>query len=155
MIVWTSQKIAALPLSDRVELYKNAKKRLTANAVALVKLIEEVGLPFSDPTCPTEDDPLSLAIHGIVYSEEGKAAAIAAVNKGLPPLAGVDPLLFERLGVDYGPHNMTTATAGGMIASLMRSLGYQEVGTNAPLPKGSIAKTGQMWKSKKSKSSNV
>jgi hypothetical protein len=39
---------------------------------------------------------------------------------------------------------MSTATAGSMIADLMRSLGYKEMGKNAPLRTGSIAKSGHV-----------
>lgn len=146
---WTKEKLAAISPSQRETLYKNARKQTSAEATALVKLIEEAGLPFSDTKCPTNEDPLTVAIYDVIYSVQGRAAAIDAVEKGLPPLAGIDPLLLDKLGVDYGAHNMTTATAGAMIADLMRSLGYKEIGKNAPLPARSIAKTGQMWMSKK------
>jgi hypothetical protein len=147
-MVWTKQKLAALSPRDRENLWKNARRRTTPAATALVKMIEDSGLPYSEAKCPTLDDPLAIAIYDVVFSREGRAAAVNAVEGGLPPLAGIDPLLSEKLGVDYGAHNMTTATAGGFIAQLMRSLGYKEVGKNAPLPAGSVAKTGQVWSKK-------
>jgi hypothetical protein len=146
VVQWTKEKLAGLSPSARVEVYKNAKRLDTPEARAVLKLIEEAGLPFSDTMCPTEDDPLAIAIYDTVFSPAGRSAAIAALEKGLPPLAGIDPLLLTKLGNDYGAHNMTTATAGSMIAELMRSLGYKETGRNLPLPPGSVAKTGQGWR---------
>jgi len=145
-MVWTKEKLAAMSPHDRAILYKNARRLRTPEAIALVKMIEEAGLPFSDTACPTNDDPLTIAIYDVVFSVRGRAAAVDAVGKGLPPLAGVDPLLLNALAGDYGPHNMTTAVAGSMIAKLMRSLGYKEAGGNSPLPAGCVARTGQKWK---------
>jgi hypothetical protein len=142
---WTKEKLAAKSPHDRAILYKNARRLGTPAAFALVKMIEEAGLPFSDTACPTNDNPLTIAIYDVVFSVEGRAAAVDAVEKGFPPLAGVDPLLLNRLGVDYGPHNMTTSWAGSMIAQLMRSLGYKQGGGNSPLPAGCVARTGQKW----------
>jgi hypothetical protein len=142
---WTKEKLASKSPHERETIYKNAKKKSTPEAIALVKMIEEAGLPYSDTACPTNDDPLSIAIYDVVHSAPGRQAVIDAIEKGLPPLAGIDPLLLDKLGVDYGAHNMTTATAGSIIAELMRSLGYKEAGTSRPLPPGSVAKTGQMW----------
>jgi hypothetical protein len=142
---WTPSKLAALSPSDRATMWKRARGQNTPEAIALVKMIEDSGLPYSEAKCPTNDDPLTIAIYDVVFSKEGRAAAVKAVENGLPPLAGIDPLLLEKLGVDYGAHNKTTATAGGLIAELMRSLGYKETGKSAPLRVGSVAKTGQMW----------
>jgi hypothetical protein len=110
----------------------------------LKRLCEVAGLPFSDDACLTLDDPITVKMHEIINSKEGRAAAIAATQVGLPAMAGVDPLLQVALGVDYGPHNMGTATAGGLVGELMTSLGYRNTGQKE-LPAGCVAKTAAMW----------
>ena len=142
---WTKETLASKSRHERETIYKNARKKNSPEAVTLVKMIEEAGLPYSDAACPTSDDPLTIAIYDLIHSAMGRQAAIDAIEKGLPPLAGIDPLLLDKLGTDYGAHNMTTAVAGRLIAELMRSLGYKEAGTSRPLLPGSVAKTGQMW----------
>ncbi|PVE25652.1 hypothetical protein DC522_04875 [Microvirga sp. KLBC 81] len=80
----------------------------------------------------------------VIFSPEGKRAALAAVKQGLPPLAFIDSLLKEALGSDYGKHNEDTAQAGYLVTNLMRQMGYKPVGS-APLPPGCIAKTGRLF----------
>ena len=138
-----------MTVSGRARLYENAKAQDTEEAAELVKLIEETKLPFSEVGGINMDDPLVQAIYRIVHSDEGRAAAFEAAEEGLPALAGVDPLLAEALGVDYGKHNMTTHTAGAFVAEVMRSMGYRDTG-QSPTPEGCIAKSGQLWKRKSS-----
>jgi hypothetical protein len=80
----------------------------------------------------------------VIYSNGGRAAALAATKAGLPAMAGIDPMLQEALGSDYGPHNMGTHTAGGIVGELMQSLGYKNVGQK-PLPDHCVAKTAAVW----------
>ena len=84
-------------------------------------------------------------MHEIVFSKEGRAAAVSATEEGLPALAGVDPLIARALTVDYGKHNMTTATAGEIVAHLMRHLGYREAGRSGKMPAGCVAQSGMLW----------
>lgn len=96
---WTEKRLAALSPSQRETLYKNARRQTSPEAIALTKLIEDTGLPFSEAKCPTEDDPLTIAIYDVIHSAQGRAAILDAVEKGLPPLGALDRLLFEKLGV--------------------------------------------------------
>jgi hypothetical protein len=131
---------------DRNNLFKNAVRLShTAEGAALKKLIEDAGLPFSESAMPSSDDPLVLKMHEIVHSQEGRTAAIASTKMGLPALAGVDPLLSQALGVDYGPHNWGTIIAGSMVGELMHSLGYKKTGRKS-MPPGSVAKTAATWR---------
>jgi hypothetical protein len=66
----------------------------------------------------------------VIYSNGGRAAALAATKAGLPAMAGIDPMLQEALGSDYGPHNMGTHTAGGIVGELMQSLATKTSGKN-------------------------
>jgi len=143
--MWTKAKIAALPAAKRAVLYANARAQGTAIGDALAELIADTGLPFSEGGGLAESDPLYIRMHQIIFSAEGRNAAISAVEKGLPPLVGVDPMLNAALQADYGNHNMGPANAGFIVAALMRHLGYRETGTSAPLPPGCVAKTGMLW----------
>ena len=87
-------------------------------------------------------------MHAIVFSNEGRAAAVRATGEGLLALAGVDPLIASALTVDYGKHNMTTGTAGEIVAHLMRHLGYREAGRSAKMPAGCVAQSGMLWERK-------
>jgi hypothetical protein len=116
----------------------------TPQGAELKKLLETAGLPFSEEGCLTMDDPITIKMHDVIYSKEGREAAVAATKIGLPAMAGIDPLLQVALASDYGPHNMGTQTAGGIVGELMRSLGYRKAGEK-PLPSNCVAKTAATW----------
>lgn len=142
---WTKERIAALAPRDRARLYANARKLGTTEGAALVCLVEDVGLPLSDGGSVKGDDSLVLAMEAIVQSPEGRAGCIEAVENGWPAIAGVDPMLADALGVDYGKHNMTTHWAGHLVADLPRSLGYRMFGKMGATPKGCVARSGELW----------
>jgi hypothetical protein len=96
--------------------------------------------------CLTLDDPIALKMKDIIFSSEGRKAAVEAAKADLPAMAGIDPLLSAALGSDYGKHNFATATAGDFVAKLMRDeLGYTEGKKGVPLPSHCVAKTGILW----------
>ena len=92
-------------------------------------------------------DPVYLRIKEIVNSPEGREAALGATANGEPALAGVDVLLRKALGPQYTKNDLGTASAGDLVAKLMRELGYQESKT-ARCPPGCVARTGLTWKPK-------
>ena len=142
---WTLDRLRAMSVHDRAALYRSAcRLGHTADGAALKKLIEEAGLPYSEDACLTNDDLITLKMIDVVYSPEGRAAALKATAEGQPAMAGVDPLLQVALGSDYGKHNMGTATAGDIVGSLMRSLGYKN-GGKKKLPPHCVAKTAETW----------
>jgi hypothetical protein len=53
-------------------------------------------------------------------------------------------MLNQALGVDYGKHNMATATAGALVADVMRAAGYKKAVQKA-LPDGYVARSGVLW----------
>jgi hypothetical protein len=143
MVKYTAEKIKAMSVHDRHTIWKRARPRTDPEAKEVTKLIEESGLPYSEEACLRGDDPVTLEIWRIV--NENSTAMIEATEKGLPAICGVDRLLSEALGVDYGGHNMATATAGSMVAERMRQLGYRNSGKKGKMPPGSIAKTAEIF----------
>lgn len=142
---WTPEKIAALTPRDRAHLYENAEKAGTAQGEALMNLILKSELPFDDGNCAGMDDSIVLEMHRVIFSNEGRTAAVEAAAKGIPPMAVLDPMIAGKLGDRYGKHNMTTHTAGGLVADLMREMGYHDSGKRAKLPEDCIARTAQIW----------
>lgn len=138
-------KLRAMSVHDRHQLWINARGMDTDEAKKLVQMIESLGLPYSDPTSLTSNDPISIKMTEIIFSPEGKAAAIDATKQGLPALAGVDPMLAAALGVDYGPHNSGTINAGYLVAEMMRTQGYKLTGRKGKLPSNCVAKTGEIY----------
>jgi hypothetical protein len=142
---YTLERLKLMSVHERADLYKNAcRLGHTREGADLKKMLEEAGLPFSDGACLTLDDPIALKMHEVIYSKEGREAAVAATLVGLPAMAGVDPLLQVALGSDYGPHNMGTQTAGSFVGELMQSLGYKK-DKQKDLPPGCVAKTAATW----------
>jgi hypothetical protein len=142
---WTLDDLKVMSVHQRADLYRNAcRLGHTPDGAALKKLCEEAGLPFSEDGCLPMDDPITIKMSDIITSKEGRDAALAATKAGLPAMAGIDPMLQVALGSDYGPHNMGTATAGGLVGELMQSLGYKKSGQK-PLPPNCVAKTAATW----------
>jgi hypothetical protein len=111
----------------------------TEEAMATVKLIDSLDLPLSFGGMST-DHPLYLEMMEVAWSADGKKAALDAVEKGLPAMAGVDPLLQKAMGSRYSADQQGTLNAGYIIAEVMRHLGYEKDKEAAPLP------TAATWK---------
>lgn len=141
---WTHDELAKLPQERRAAMYDNALRVGGPDGEALAKLIEESGLGYRNPNCPDERDPITRKINDVVCSEKGREAALLAADQGLPAMAGIDPLLQEALGPDYGKHNLTTAIAGDRVAYLMREMGFREDGSR-PLPEACKARTAMLF----------
>jgi hypothetical protein len=95
----------------------------------------------------SEDHPLYIDMQEVIWSAEGKAAAISAANDGLPAMAGIDPLLQKKMGRRYGTDHQGTVNAGSIVAELMRYLGYEKH-PDGQLAEGCVAQTAAMWKPK-------
>lgn len=142
---WTLEELKALSVHDRANLYKAAcRLGQTEDGAALKKRLEESGLPYSDDAALKGDDPITKKMVEVIYSPEGRAAAMKAHQEGWPPMAGIDPLLQEALASDYGAHNSGTNRAGEITGALMRSLGFKK-GPERPLPDHCVAKTAATW----------
>lgn len=143
---WTAKKLQALTRTQRADLLDNTRcsdRVSEEQRTALIKAIEESGAHHRT-TGLADADPLTLSIHRIINSAEGLAACIDAAERGLPALAGVDPLLVAQLGDSYATTYHATATAGDFVAKLMQQQGYIK-GPSRKLPAGSAAKTAAMW----------
>lgn len=141
---WTLEEIAKLPQERRAAMYDNALRVGGPKGEALAKLIEGSGLAYRNSTCPDENHPLTRKINEVVFSDQGRKAALEATAQGWPALAGIDPLLQNVLGGDYGKQNLTTAIAGDQVAHLMREMGFSAAGSR-PMPKTCVAKTAMLW----------
>ena len=133
------EDIVAMQPEARRTLYTNAMKHESDEAKTIVRLIADNRLLASKAGGLPHEDPVILAIESIIQSPEGRAAAKAASDAGLPAMAGVDPLLRAGVGDDYGTFD-TTSWAGTFVAAEMESMGYRQT-CKKPMPTGSVAKT--------------
>jgi len=144
MKTYTLEDLKLMSPEERSTLYRNAVKRLEKGGQSIVDLIDASGLPLrSGGMCMT--DPVYLRIEEIVWSPAGRDAALAATERGLPALAGIDPMLQAELGMQYSPHDMGTMNAGYIVGELMRHLGFVDAG-QGKLPDNCVAKTAMRWK---------
>lgn len=142
----TIERLRKTTPEQRATLHENARKRIDNGGREIIELIESSGLPLSSGGMKLSD-PVYLRMQEIIWSAEGKKAAVVATEAGLPALAGVEPLIVADLGDHYHPHNDGTKSAGGIVGELMRFLGYELAG-QADMPAGSVAKTAALWKSR-------
>jgi hypothetical protein len=134
----TDTQLRAMTPEQRMTVRGNAAKLGGEVGNATMALIDSLNLPLSSGGMP-KDDPVYRETEEIVWSAEGKAAAILAVEKGLPAMAGIDPLLRKAMGNRYGRESQGTMNAGSIVAE------YQK-GKEADLPPGCIAKTAATWR---------
>jgi hypothetical protein len=145
---YSDEQLKAMGPSGRHTVYKRARALGPPEALKLCERLDQLGLPYSDDAIVHLDDPLVLKMHEIVNSKEGVDAMLKAFSEGLPPLAGVDPLLAATLGVDYGKHNMTTNTAGAIVAERMTMMGFRKAPQQKSLPPGCVARSAVMFRKK-------
>ena len=144
----TIEDLKQMTPERRAILYQNAVKRREEGGQEIIDLLDSSGLPLSSGHM-VSDDPAYRKMVEIVWGAEGRAAALAVTERGLPALAGVDPLISAALGDSYGPHDGGTLNAGYIQAGLMRHLGFTEAG-QGKMPEGCVAKTAMKWKPRSS-----
>jgi hypothetical protein len=144
----TETQLRAMTPEERMTVRSNAVRLGGEIGDATVGLIDSLNLPLSSGGM-SEDHPLYREMQKVVWSAEGKAAAIEAVDKGQPAMAGIDPLLQKVMGDRYGREYQGTVNAGYIVGELMRFLGYDKKG-EADLPSGCVAKTAATWRRNKS-----
>lgn len=130
-------------LTKRRQVYQNAKTKASPEAAALIAVIEAAGLPPRTNGL-TADDPVTLTMVNIICSPRGRAAAVAAAERGVPAICGVDRMLARELGDRYSKDDLGTATAGSIVALVMREEGFLK-GPEKPCEAGCISKTGATW----------
>lgn len=139
----TEMQLRAMTPEQRMTLRSNAVRLGGEIGDATAALINSLNLPLSSGGM-SEDHPLYQEMQEIVWSADGKAAAVQAVDNGLPAMAGIDPLLQKAMGNRYGRESQGTMNAGYIVGELMRFLGYQK-GREADLPSHCVARTAATW----------
>jgi hypothetical protein len=91
------------------------------------------------------DDPILHAMAAVIHSPEGLKAAVLATSKGLPALAGPDPLLQAALGAEYKRENDVTMNAGWFVVQQMREMGFVDNGSGK-MPTGCVARKATVFK---------
>lgn len=141
MTTYSLEDLKEMTPEQRAALYQNAARLRENGGQAIIDLIDSSGLSLSSGGIRS-DDPTYLKMEEIIWSTEGRKAAIKATESGLPALAGVDPLISDELGGRYNPHDDGTRSAGYIQAGLMRHLGFVEDGQGR-MPEGCVA---MKWK---------
>jgi hypothetical protein len=144
---YTLDDLRLMTPEQRAVLYQNAQKHRANGGEEIIKLIDSSGLPLSSGGMRTTDSEY-IKMEEIVWSATGRQAAIEVSEKGLPALAGVEPMIVQALGPRYHPHDGGTVNAGYIVAGLMRHMDYVENG-EGKMPAGSVAKTAMRWKPRK------
>ncbi|MBB2784845.1 UNVERIFIED_ORG: hypothetical protein GGD43_000015 [Rhizobium esperanzae] len=135
--------LQAMSPERRAQLYENASKKREEGGQAIIDLIDSSGLPLRSGGM-TLSDPVYVSMEEIIWSQAARTLLLAAVEQGLPALAGVEPSIREVLGERYHPHDQGTANAGAIVGEVMRHLGFVPVGVGT-MPQGSVAKTAKLW----------
>ena len=141
---YTLDDLKMMTAEQRAILHQNAVKHRESGGQEIIDLIDSSGLPLSEGGMRMSD-PAYLKMQDITWSSEGRKAAVEATEKGLPALAGIEPLIVAALGDRYHPHDRGTVNAGFIVGELMRHLGYVE-DKEGKMPNGSVAKTAMRWK---------
>jgi hypothetical protein len=141
---WDLERIKAKSPREIQSLFRNAKVREDDESKLVVALILENGLLVEESGGLPFDHPTMLEIQEICALPEAIAEGLAAAEKGLPPLAGMEYRLVAALGSEYGG-NYTTHHAGRCIGSAMLDRGWKQNGMK-PMPKGSVAKSATVYK---------
>ncbi|HXQ47266.1 MAG TPA: hypothetical protein VN806_11665 [Caulobacteraceae bacterium] len=141
---FTVEQLKAMTMAQRYALYENALKQGTPAAKAVIAMLTQYQLLGRLGGGLPRRHPIIREIEDVARSTAGRSAAKGAADDGLPALAGVDPLIQERLGQDYGGRD-TTNWAGSLVAEVMDELGYKPTGKKRPMPPGCVAKTAELF----------
>lgn len=140
----TLEKLQKMTTQERHQLYLNAHKLRDRGGQEVLDLLLASGLPMHQGAL-TNDDPMFLRMQEIIWAKDVQELLIAATQKGLPALAGVDAILANEFGSQYSKIHLVTHSAGSVVAQVMRMRGYNMIQESAKMPEGSIAKTAALW----------
>ncbi|CCV15611.1 hypothetical protein [Mesorhizobium sp. STM 4661] len=144
----TPKMIASMTTEQRQILYKNCMDRIDSEeAIRIVDMIVDSGLPFKKTKEISHGDPEMRAIEIIVNAKDNEAIMLDAAAKDMPPLSVLEPLIVEKLGEGYRGDNGGTIAAGYLIAKRLYALGYEKRPSKA-MPAGSVAKTAATFRKK-------
>lgn len=128
---------------QRAQLWINANKKLDNGGAEIIELLKSSGLPLCSGGL-SASDPVHIRLEEIIWSKEAQQKMVTATKLGLPALAGVEQMIVDDLGDRYTPLDLGTATAGSIVAEVMKFLGYKEI-KKGGMPEGSVAKTAAVW----------
>lgn len=141
---WTEDELRGKSPAERRRLYDNALAREGApEAHALLTLLEVVGVIHGDSF--KGESPLGRRVRAVIFSDEGRDAALAAARAGEAPMARIDLLLQRDIGEPYRTTYEITTGAGTMVAELMRAMHWETNGKRQTLPQGCVAKTAALF----------
>jgi len=144
----TPEKIAAMSTDARATLYANCMRTVdNEDAVFIVEMIVESGLPYARKKELSHGDPEVRAIELIVNAPANEAAMLGAAVEGLPPLAVIEPLIVRKLKDLYRAENGGTIVAGYLVAKRLYALDFEK-GPARPMPEGSVARTAATFRKK-------
>jgi len=132
---------------ERLQMYQNARERYDKGGREMMDAINASGLPLREGPAggTSKSDPVYIRMEEIIWSAEGRKAAIEATDVlKQPAMALIDPLLKSQMGDAYNSDHQVTVSAGSIVGELMRHLGYEKT-KQMPLPDGCVAKTAVMW----------
>ncbi|MCY0149472.1 hypothetical protein OEG84_17600 [Hoeflea sp. G2-23] len=144
----TSEKIAAMSTEARTTLYANCMRAADSeDAVSIVEMIVESGLPYAGKKEISHADPEMRAIELIVNARANEAALLDAMEQGEPPLGRIERLIVKKLGDKYSNENGATVAAGYLVAKRFYALDCEK-GPTKPMPEGSVARTAATYRKK-------
>ncbi|MBC7282877.1 hypothetical protein [Hoeflea sp.] len=144
----TPDKIAAMSTEDRATLYANCMRTVdNEDAVFIVEMIVDSGLPYARKKELSHGDPELRAIELIVNAPANEAAMLGATDHGLPPLSVIEPLIVRKLKGQYRADNGGTVLAGYLVAKRLYALDFEK-GPSTPMPAGSVARTAATFRKK-------
>lgn len=144
---WTVEKLRALSLKQRDNLFDNARAQDTDEARAIIDMLVENDLLARAGGGLTREHPIIQRMEEVIRSSIARHAAINASDNGLPALAGIDAMLAEALGANYGEHD-TTSWAGTLTAEVMEEAGYVQTRKKA-MPLDCVAKTAAFFQKRR------
>ncbi len=142
---WTLEKLWAKSPEERFNVWHNARRLGTPEALELANFIAHSGLDYAETGGISLSDPRVIEMDEVIKSDVGRQACLSATSNGLPALAGVEPMIVAKLGDRYGAHSQMTVTAGSLVGEVMYSMGYKVTGRKQ-MPAGSVAKSAAIWK---------
>jgi hypothetical protein len=146
---WTFEKLQAKTPEERFNVWVNARRLGTPEALELATFIEGCGLDYGPTGGISMSDPRVVEMDEIINSDAGRTACLKAVQNGEPALSGVERLIVAQMKDRYGAHSQMTVTAGSLVGMLMYSLGYEK-GRSRSMPEGSVATQAATWIPKRS-----
>lgn len=151
-MAYSDDKLLTFDMLELRRIMANAQRyaadpasRFHNDGVATLRQLEELGIKVPAAGV-TLDSPAGKLMQRVIFSPEGRRAAMDAAKQGKAPMEPIDVLLQAAMGADYSADNGATVQAGYLVANLMRQEMW-EVSPNrrAHLPDHCIAKTAALY----------